>query len=412
MAYVASFAVGRGSLFGAPILLANLLPAVDYGHVETAQAAASLASGLVTLGTAGVIPLLLLRHVQTSSLRAIVTFHLVVAAACCIVAVAARIGGMDVAWQLAALFTAATTLQTLGSTHLRTQGRSDASVILDAGMFVLMALAATIAWFDRSAIPLAWVAGAVLVYAATLFMLYLRIRRTAPSGGRGLDMFRGALSLGVPIVLGNSVSALATTSGRLGMGLLAGPLVTADYAALARACALPIIAHQLCVIASYRKLFELDERQVEQIAARILWLVAAGVVAFMIATPWTGRFLGHAFDSAYARFRLPAMWILAQAVLWSGTALNDLVAARKGVMARMLPASMGYMTLALAIGFTVLSQIGPTLNHFVRVHALLLFLFYLVQSTAMRLNGIKMWRVWLTGAGTYLSLLAIAQLFF
>jgi hypothetical protein len=183
--------------------------------------------------------------------------------------------------------------------------------------------------------------------------------------------------------------------------------VTADYAVLSRAAALPIVAHQLFMIASFRNLFTLPDDAVVRACMRIVALVAASALGFALLSPWCGRLLGPAFVSAFARFRVPALCILVQSVLWSAIALNDLVIARKQVMPRILPASIGFLALALGIGWAVLHGVGPTLPNFVYAHAVVMFLFYVVQSSAMRANGIRLERLWFTAAGGYLALIAL-----
>jgi hypothetical protein len=404
--YITSFALGRGGLFAAPILLANLLPAIDYGALETAQAAASLMANAAAFGTVGLIPLVVLGHTATTSLAAIAAHHLGLAALCGVFAALAALCGLGSVWSFVALLAAAVALQSLGSTHLKTQGRSEASVLLDAGLFGLMALAALGAHLlgIRSVMP--WVVAAALAYATVLTGVYLRVLNRERSAGHALQ-WRAALGMGLPLMLGGIVSLLATTSGRLGMGILAGPLVAADYAVLSRAAALPIIAHQLILIARFRNLFTLPHADVERAAEQIVGLVAASALGFWLLAPWLGLFLGPAFVTAWSSNKLPGAWIAAQAVLWSAIALNDLVISRHQVMARILPISASFIVLALGMGWLVLRSLGADLAHFVYAHAAVMLVFYVVQSAAMAANGVRLWRVWRTTVGAYLFMIIL-----
>ena len=408
--YVGSFGLGRGALFGAPLLLANLLPLSDYGNLETAQAAASLASGIATLGTASVIPLVLLGRNDRTTLQAIVSHHLLLAVSCLAIASLTFACGLSSAVSLAALLTSAVALQALGSTHLRTLGRGDASVLLDAGLFGLMALAAVGARLSRSTHPISWVVTSAAGYVVAIAIVYLKLLSDRGTASRAFALCTGkhwqsAILAGIPLMLGGVVSLLATTSGRLGMGVLAGPVATADYAVLARAGALPIVAHQLFMIASYRNLFADDDASVNRVALRIVGLVAASALAFCILSPWLGFVLGPTFVGAMRHYRLPGLWIVSQSVLWSAIALNDLVISRHQLMARILPATATFIAILLAAGWIVLHIVGPSISHFVLVHSALMLLFYSVQAGAMRANGIRMWRVWSTAAVSYCALL-------
>ncbi|MDE1947007.1 MAG: hypothetical protein KGL43_13345 [Burkholderiales bacterium] len=408
-AYIISFALARGALFAAPLLLANLLTSSDYGLLETAQAAASLLANVAVFGTASVVPLVLLDHTRTATMAGIVTHHLALLGACAAVGIAAVFAGAAHSWGLAALFCAVTAMQSLGSTHLKTQGRSEASVLLDAGHFGLMALAAGVAHFAGADRAMPWVVGAALIYVTLLGTAYLLLLARLPRNSFG--QWRAAIGLGLPLMLGGVVTLLATTSGRLGMGLLAGPLVAADYAVLSRAAALPIVAHQLILVARFRNLFTLPNAEVERAAAHIVMLVAASAFAFCLLAPWLGRLLGPAFVQSWSAHPMQGAWIAAQAVLWSAIALNDLVIVRHQVMPRILPMSAGFLGLEFGVGWFSLHRIGATLEHFVFAHGLLMLLFYGVQSAAMAACGIRLNRVWARAACAYVAMVVLATTF-
>ncbi|MDE2398028.1 MAG: hypothetical protein KGM91_21545 [Burkholderiales bacterium] len=405
-AYIVSFALARGALFAAPLLLANLLTSADYGLLETAQAAASLLANVAVFGTASVVPLVLLGHTRATTMAGIVAHHLALVGACAATGIAAVLAGAAHSWGLAALFCAVTVMQSLGSTHLKTEGRSEASVLLDAGHFGLMALAAGLAHFAGASRAMPWVVAAALVYVTLLGTAYLRLLTRLPRSSLG--QWRAAIGLGLPLMLGGVVTLLATTSGRLGMGLLAGPLVAADYAVLSRAAALPIVAHQLILVARFRNLFTLPAQQVERAAATIVALVAASAFGFWLLAPWIGRLFGSAFVHAWTVHPLPGAWIAAQAILWSAIALNDLMILRHQVMHRILPVSVGFLTLALGVGWLIMRRVGPTLEHFVFAHGVLMLLFYGAQSAAMAAAGIRRGRVWITAASAYLAMVTLA----
>lgn len=405
-AYVLSFVLGRGALFGAPLVLANVLAGADYGGLETAQAAGSLVANAATLGTASAVPLVLLADARSTTLASIVAHHLGLVVLAIAIALATWLVGTTVVWPLAALFTAAIALQSLASTHLKTLGHGEASVLLDAGLFGLMAVAAVGAQLAGFS-PMAWVEAAVVLYVAILLAAYGRVLARRLADGEPLQ-WQAALALGLPLMLGGVVSLLATTSGRLGMGLLASPLTTADYAVLARAAALPIVAHQLILIARFRNLYTQPHAAVERAAMQIVLLVAASALGFCVLSPWLGHWLGPAFATAWRTYPAAGWWIAAQAVLWSAIALNDLVIARHQIMARVLPFSAGFIILALAAGAAWMQHVGATLQNFVHAHGLLMVLFYGVQSAVMHQLGLHLWRTWLAALCTYLLLILLA----
>lgn len=407
--YLLNFGLARGALFGAPLLLANLLATQDYGQLEMALATASLLASTATLGTASVVPLVLLRDERNATLAGIIVHHLGVVVICALVGLMAGAVGAGSSWSFAALLTATLALQSLGSTHLKTLGHSDQSVMLDAGLFGLMAVSALLASLTGLVSPRQVIWWMTALYCTALFVYYSHSASRLRAESLQINWF-AAIRAGLPLMLGGIVSMLVTTSGRLGTGLLAGPAMTADYAALARATALPIVMHQVILIAKFRHLFTASDREVERATTTVVCLVGLSAVGFWIFSPWLSLPLGSAFSRAWQNHHLPALWILSQSVLWSAIALNDLVITRHQLMARLLPVTGGGLLLALGLGWLALRYTGVTLENFVFTHGLIMLAFYLIQSGVMHAHKIRAWRTWSCAVGAYVLLIGLAYL--
>lgn len=403
--YLLSFGLGRGALFIAPFLLANFLSSADYGLLETALATATVLASLATLGTASATPLVLLGHNTDASMKGIVTHHLLVvglALMCLLLGAALQ---FPTTWLITALLTTCLVLQGLASTHLKTLGHGDASVLIDAGLLGLMALTVCVAYLGKAAAPMTWIWMAALTYSVILVAAYIRILTRSSHAHEPLAWVK-TLQLGTPLMLGGLVSLLATTSGRFGIGLMAEPVMTADYAVLARAAALPIVAHQLILIAKFRNLFAQQDNAVARATLHIVLLVGASVIGFMLFSPWLGLLLGPAFTSAFNLHRTACFWIVAQAVLWSAIALNDLVIARHQVMAKVLPYSVCFLGIALVMGWWYLTSTLLTIERFVYVHSAVMLSFYIAQSLIMRHLGLHLGRTWMTAGSLYIALVS------
>lgn len=188
------------------------------------------------------------------------------------------------------------------------------------------------------------------------------------------------------------------------MGLLALPELTAEYAVMARAGALPMIAHQLILVASYRNMFAQSDQAVARLVLQIVFLVSVSVLAFFAFSPWLGFVLGPAFVNAFSQHKPAGMLIAAQAVLWSAIALNDFVIARHQLMHKVLRYSVGFLALALVLGWLALAWLGLSLEKFVLIHSCVMLSFYVAQSWIMNLLGLRLVRVWVTTVALYLLL--------
>lgn len=401
--YVLSFGLGRGALFLAPLLLANFLAVSEYGILETALAAASVWASTASLGTSSAVPLVLLRNNKQATMRGIVVHQLLVVAVAVCFALFAMAMHWPLVWKLTALMVACLVMQGLASTHLKTLGHGDASVLIDAGLLGLMAAAVLAAHYLSGASLIDFAVMAALLYVLVLVVAYSRVLATQ-SRAQVPWAWLASIKVGLPLMLGGLVSLLATTSGRLGMGLLASPELTAVYAVMVRAGALPIVAHQLILIAKFRNLFAQPDQAVERAVLQIVLLVAASVLGFFVLSPWLGFVLGSAFVSAFSQHKSAGMLIASQAVLWSAIALNDLVIARHQLMHKVLRYSVGFLALALVLGWLALAWFGLSLEKFVLIHSCVMLSFYVAQSWIMNVLGLQLVRVWLTTVALYLLL--------
>lgn len=399
--YVLSFSLGRGALFIAPFILANYMQANEYGALETALAGAAVLAGLATLGTASATPLVLLGHNSDATLKGVVTHHIALVAALAAFIAGGSLAHLPPAWLFTALLTAGLALQGLASTHLKTLGQGNAAVMIDAGLLGLMALAALAAYLLKSHSTMVWLWSAAGSYCLIMSAAYLRILAN-PKHKHEAVAWQNTLMLGAPLMLGGLVSQLATTSGRLGMGLLAPPSMTGEYAVLARASTLPIVAHQLILIARFRNLFALPENEVERAILQIVVLVGTSAAAFMVLSPRLGWVLGPAFARAFDLHQTACMWIIAQAVLWSAIALNDLVIARHQVTTKVLPYTASALLTFLMIGWIFLQKSSISLERFAFIHGAVMILFYIVQFMTMRKLGIRYTRTFFTTLTMYL----------
>lgn len=402
--YLAVFGLARGTLFFAPLVLASLLPATDYGLFEWAYATAMLLATLAALGTPNLVPLVLLGTPPPGvSMKGIRLHQLAVAALFGTGAAVAASTGFPSASQ-AALLAAVLVLQSLRSTELRSNGKADASLLVDTALLGCMMLAAAAMFLARPELATAATLGAAV---ACLFGLLLPLLRDVRAG-EAFAAWWPTLWAGQALMLTGLLATLVTSSGRLGMGWLADPELTATYSVLARGAALPIVAHQVIMVAGFRRAF-VDERDaLERTLLTVLAVVAASATGFWLVAPSLSFVLGPAFAIAAAAHRSDLLWLLIQSVLWSGIALNDLMNTRFNTAAKVLRVSVPTFLLLALCALFVLLRLGISLSMFVRVHGALMLAFYVAQACVMRVAGIQMTRVWCFAIGAYLALALLA----
>ncbi len=398
--FLVSFGFARGLQFLAPIAVANLLTVGDYGVVELAHASATLLVAVATLGTNGVIPFVILQSGSRGTLGAVFGHQAAIAMACIAAALAAA------CWRshasslvLMALFTGVLALQGLWTYVLRSHGARSVALFVEASPFTLVALAALAAWLSTAALALTFIQAVLLL--ALCIMLALVLVGWRSETRKGPARYLETLRAGVPLMLGGMLSLTAYTSGRWGIGLLGGSELTGTYAAIARVAALPVVAHQLAVTAQFRDLFSLSPTKLHALQIRVALFVFAAVVVLLILIPWFGFLFGPAFKQAADAHQVATALLLAQVILWSGLAQNDLIASRHDLLPRLLPWTASALLLSMAAAAAVLLSQGVSVDSFAIWHTCVMAVLFAVQCGVMARMGVRFTRYWLVCAGTF-----------
>lgn len=409
--YFFSFGLARGALFVSPILLANLLPNRAYGTVEWAYTIASLGATIAALGTSSALPLVKLRKTLKGTMTGILAHHILVSLLCVALMCGVFLLDGSEVFSMAALFAAVIALQTLWSVLLKTNGKSEASLILDAGLFMFMVLTTAMASYLHAVDSLLWIFWIVTGYAFCLFFVAMLALFKLLRDGETIE-YRGILTLGFPLMIAAIVSITIIALGRLVIGYFGGVLLAADYAILARVAALPMVAHQVVIVAKFRHLYTLPIKEMERVVILVLSVVALSVVGLWFVSSSFGWVIGPLFVKAFHNDHLPALWIMSQAILWSGISINDTINARQMTMSKVLPWCIAFLLISIPIAMILFQYVGVSLSHFVYIHGLLMLFFYLTQVAAMYRAGIRLIRAWALAVGSYVSLIALASLLY
>lgn len=411
--FAGAFVVARAALFLAPILLANLVSIADYGRIETAQAIGGILSVCTAFGLSSTVPLILIRNDQTARWDTLLV--LVMAGSAAMLACAA-VGSLIVRdlgsqWVLGPLATGLLMLQGLWSTVLKSRGDGTSAVLLEAS-FWLVALAggALYAWCGRS---MGWIF--MLLFAYGLLLLAATVRTWLPvRADFGLSDLRNNLQLSAPLLLTSLLSIFVSTAGRTILGVTTSGEVVGLYAVLYRATALPLVAHQILIIWQFRQIFSWEEAQARKYLPLIALAVAACIFAQWVLIEPLGWALGKRFDQTFIHHEKSGGIILAQTVLWSAIALNDLLNSRLKIAKPVVMWTGPFLGFSAAALLAYVSALpsgaapGLALDTFVTGYAALMLGFYLVQCFAMYRNGARYPELWSIAAGTFIGMTALS----
>jgi hypothetical protein len=298
-------------------------------------------------------------------------------------------------------------LQAFWSAYLKSVGRPEASLFLESGFWLVSALAVVCSWLVS--IPEEgrgqWLWASVSMYCIGL-MAWTTWRMIALAG-KAVETYWGTVRAAFPLLLTALLAVLVTTSGRLATGALMTPEVTADYAILFRVTAVPIVAHQILMVARFRQLFEVGVQEIERRLLAVVGLVVVSVIACWALLEPTAPLFGDAFVGAMARHPQAGALILAQCVLWSAIAVNDLVNTRVMMAGRVAGWTMAYVAVLLVGSWIALGGGAQmTLDTFVPVHSIMMLGFYVTQSAAMAGSGIRLGTTWGVSVVSFIGLSA------
>ena len=409
IAYVTGFGIARGALFAAPIVLANLLPVELYGRLELAQSMAVLGALVFGLGLPASVPLALLRDEVRARwdtllflLAGLAIVLLIISAGNALVLSSATALPVLVPLAMAILL-----LQGLWANSLKSHGKGTGAVLLEAGFWITAVLGGVII---AAGVGGSWtLAVALSGYAALLLALTIRACLDARTAFGPADLLEN-VKVSVPLMMVGLLSVLVSSSGRIILGYTSTVEIMGLYAIIFRATALPIVGHQLLIVGLFRALYTWDVATLKRRALIIPVGVSVLAFGFWLVVDHMGFLLGPRFAETFPRFRVPALLILAQTVLWSAISLNDLLNSRLLIAGRVARYLAAYLILALPALALVTAhgnaggQPATTLLTFAIWHSALMFGYYLTQCLAIWRAGHRYPLLWASALTGYVVL--------
>jgi hypothetical protein len=223
--------------------------------------------------------------------------------------------------------------------------------------------------------------------------------------------YRAAMRAGLPLMAAGLLAVVAAASGRVAAGLFAAREDAGAFAAIARVAVLPVVAHQLAVVARFRDLYAVPLGQLERLNTQVLTLVGLAVGVMLLLLPWIAPLFGPVFAGAMRLHPLAATQLCAHVLLWSAVAQNDLLAARHHIMPRVLPWSGAALIISLAGSWALLSVSPASVTLVAACHIAIVAGLFAGQCVAMHRCGATYFRLWSIAVGGYLLLALTGHLY-
>ena len=404
--YLTGFGIARGLLVVSPIFLANLLPKQVYGMLEFSQSISAIVAIFISMGSASLVPLIKISKIETASWDSVLLHQLVCSTILVIAGfILINFDAVKPVIGLTCLCTSALLLQGFWSVVLKTKGHAEFSLLLDAGFWIfLMLVAFLVSFFSLLSHDLnitIWkdlaVYNALLIGVTGRYVLDIRL-------GEAMKGYLMTLRSSLPLMMSSIMTALVSTAGRWGIGLISTLTLTADYSILYRVASLSIVIHQLTLVRLFPRLFDATYEKLDKMLANILCLVGLSILIFWMFIDKVAWIFGPAFVAEFSNHRLDTGMIIVQSILWSAIALNETVCLRSqiaGVLAKM---GGLYFLLVLPALFFCLYGRENSLIVFIVAHSILMLGYFFVQIFVISRHRIYILRTWRTALGLYFLL--------
>ena len=403
--YVAGFGLGRGLLFVSPILASNLLPLEAYGYLEWIHSLAMVGALILGFGLTATVPLIRLREGIKARWDVLNALLLSVTTMCLFLGSLFiwGIGGDVIAVGFALIGTAALLMQGFWAALFKSDGKPTFAIFIESGFWaaILIGSFSFVILDSRNIYPL--IPTILSLYALTLLFFTMRAFINLPPQSFTLSDIRENLYLGAPLMATTLVTVLASSAGRLILGQQGDAELVGIYSVLYRGAALPIIVHQILIVGLFRQLFLWSDAQLKVRAPLIIWGVFACAVMFLLLLPSFGWVLGARFDDVAQSHKREVSMLLAQTILWSAIAVNDLLHSRLQIAGSVILVGGPVLAAGLALLWvaTVGVSEGPaetnsvaTLGKFVVGHFLVMSTYFVAQSIAAWRCGARFTLLW------------------
>lgn len=404
LTFVAGFGLARAALLFAPIVLANIIPLADYGQLELAHSYAAIAAVLVGFGLPSSAPLVLLRKEVSARWDTLLLSCIAISTGAIVVAMTGFVttGALFSLPTLVPLLVAVLVLQQLWATTLKSKGAGTRSVCVEAGLWVAALCGALLA--SGSGIVKESLSIALLFYFCCLLALAVRQYLGCRAAFGPLDLLDN-FRTGAPLMATVALSMLTASSGRLILGSVTDVATVGVYAILYRSTMLPLIGHQILMIALFRRLFTWEQEELKRRVAIVPACVTLGVLIFWMLSEQFGFLLGQSFVESYATYRVEAVVILGQTILWSAVAQNDLLIIRNQIAGH-VARRMFFVLLVCLPGLAIVTHSVASsgmLRTFVLGYSVVIFLYYLIQCTVIARQGHRFILLWGTATAGFLA---------
>ena len=373
-----SFALAKGIVFLAPLLVAEILSKDDFGVLEYALAGLGmLLNTFVNAGVPAAYPYFKLRERDAQINHAFDLHYIWLLLFFICTQLSYVFVGFSTHYYIALNVAYVISNQVFVSTQLKTNEKISFAVFIDSGMYIVLLLFFVLSYFNIVDPEIQTFSNIIICYAFVYVILAFKKTKVIKTPNL-LVNYRKILSYSVHVLIGGLLIYFITVSGRILIEFFINDFEKVGvYAYYWRVSAVVVMLYQVINIAFFKKMYTVDPKNLDlYFALCFLVLTVISVISFLCTPLFLAHFSTY-FASTIKEYK-PIYFLLSiQMIFWIATALLSNIIDREKLAFKNNP-----LFILLLITFIIVLYVlkeGLQLETFTLIHMTVVFVASVIQ---------------------------------
>mgnify|MGYP000212227910 CR=1 FL=1 len=400
--FLCSFALAKGVVFLAPLLVAEILSKDDFGILEYALAGLGmLLNTFVNAGVPAAYPYFKLKEKEIQVHNAFDLHYIWLFTFFVVTQISYITIGFSIHYYIALNVAYIISNQIFISTQLKTNEKISFAVYIDSGVYIILLLFYISSYFGIIKPEIYKLSQIIFCYALIYGLLALSKLKVLATPNL-LANYKKILSYSIHVLIGGLLIYFITVSGRILIEYFIKDFEKVGvYAYYWRLSAVVVMFYQVINIAFFKKMYTINPKTLDTyFALCFLVLTVISVIGFCSTPLFMSEFSTY-FASTIVEYRLIYFLLSIQMIFWIATALLSNIIDREKLAFRNNPLFIGLLMVFITVLFILKDSL--TLEIFTLTHMIVVFIAALIQIITLSKKKIFFTK-------SFLSLIAVMTL--
>lgn len=330
--FILSFFTAKGTVFIAPILLADILSERDFGVLEYALAGIGmLLNAIINLGVTGAYPYFIIKK-KKKSIKEGFRLHPIWLALIFLINQFLYFGFSFYALEFFMAINVSYIIanQQFYSVQFKSHGNIFKAVFLDAGIYILLLFFVVCYYAKLMGLSILSFSYGILAYSIS-FVIYAFYNIFQSEKENIFGHYKKILSFSSHLLISTSFLFFLSVSGRILTKYLFGYEATGVYGFYFRLAAIVVMIHQIISIRFFKDIYTLKPQKLDAYFSYFYVFIFVTSILIYALTPHILPYFSSFFKETYYEYKLLFFVLFYQMIMWIGTALNSNIVDREGL---------------------------------------------------------------------------------